>query len=70
MNFAASLTPIFDHHHIPHSDRSALVRYFNRPNGIPQNLRAYFLSRKYHRFVRECLVAMTRQFVKELNGTA
>jgi len=44
--------PIFERHNVPTADRESLVEYFNRPDGIPESLRTYFLSRKWSRFIR------------------
>lgn len=65
MSYSKRLAPLFDEHNIPKLDRPALVRYFNRPNGIPRKLRPYFFGREHKRFLRACLTAVTAQFLDE-----
>lgn len=57
---------IYDRHSIPTNHRATLTRYFNRQNGIPASVRHYFLDRKWSRFIKECSIALTRNFLEKL----
>ncbi len=54
---------IYEKHNVPQSDRVALTRYFNRPNGIPRKLWPYFLDHKP--MIDDCLKLITRNFLEK-----
>lgn len=58
--------PIYNRYDIPTNHRATLTRYFNRQNGIPASIRHYFLDKKWARFIRECMCALTDRFLTRL----